>query len=85
MAAPPQARAYYQTAGKRESGAPVYTFGGRIDGTVGPFSLGVQAKRTGPRYVNDQNLPFYVNKVATCRKSSRQRPRLIPRSISMRS
>jgi iron complex outermembrane receptor protein len=24
-------------------------------------SLGVQAKRTGPRYVNDQNLPFYVN------------------------
>jgi iron complex outermembrane receptor protein len=53
--------AYYQTAGKRESGAPVYTFGGRIDGTVGPVSLGVQAKRTGPRYVNDQNLPFYVN------------------------
>ncbi len=54
-------QAFYQTAGKRESGAPVYTFGGRIDGTVGPFSLGVQAKRTGPRYVNDQNLPFYVN------------------------
>lgn len=53
--------AYYQTAGKRESGAPVYTFGGRVDGSVGPVSLGVQAKRTGPRYVNDQNLPFYVN------------------------
>ncbi|WP_062788018.1 TonB-dependent receptor [Novosphingobium capsulatum] len=54
-------QAFYQTAGKRESGAPVYTFGGRVDGTVGPLSLGVQAKRTGPRYVNDQNLPFYVN------------------------
>lgn len=54
-------QAFLQTAGKRESGAPVYTFGGRVDGTVGPLSLGVQAKRTGPRYVNDQNLPFYVN------------------------
>lgn len=54
-------QAFLQTAGKRESGAPVYTFGARIDGTVGPVSLGIQAKRTGPRYVNDQNLPFYVN------------------------
>ncbi|MCW1382956.1 TonB-dependent receptor [Novosphingobium sp. KCTC 2891] len=52
--------AYYQTAGKRESAAPVYTFGGRAEGTLGPVSLGIQAKRTGPRYVNDQNLPFYV-------------------------
>ncbi|WP_408588976.1 TonB-dependent receptor [Novosphingobium sp.] len=52
--------AYYQTAGKRESGAPVYTYGARAEGTLGAFSLGVQAKRTGPRYVNDQNLPFYV-------------------------
>jgi len=52
--------AYYQTAGKRESGAPVYTFGGRIQGDYGPVSLGIQAKRTGRRYVNDQNLPFYV-------------------------
>ena len=52
--------AYYQTAGKRESGAPVYTFGGRVDGSIGPVELGLQVKRTGPRYVNDQNLPFYV-------------------------
>lgn len=52
--------AYLQTAGKRESGAPVYSFGARAQGTVGPVSLGIQAKRTGPRYVNDQNLPFYV-------------------------
>ncbi|THD34788.1 MAG: TonB-dependent receptor [Sphingomonas sp.] len=48
---------YALTAGKRESGAPVYTFGGRLQGTFGPVSLAVQAKRTGPRYVNDQNLP----------------------------
>ncbi len=52
--------AYLQTAGKRESGSPVYTFGGRVEGSVGPLSIGVQAKRTGPRYVNDQNLPFLV-------------------------
>ena len=46
-----------ETAGKRESGAPVYTFGGRIQATLGPVELGFQGKRTGPRYLNDQNLP----------------------------
>jgi iron complex outermembrane receptor protein len=46
------------TKGKRESGSPVYTFGGRVQGTLGPLELGIQAKRTGPRYVNDQNLPL---------------------------
>ncbi|MDB5675149.1 MAG: TonB-dependent receptor [Sphingomonas bacterium] len=45
------------TQGKRESGAPTYTFGGRLAGSFGPFDLAVQAKRTGPRYLNDQNLP----------------------------
>ncbi|AHE56670.1 TonB-dependent receptor [Sphingomonas sanxanigenens] len=48
------------TEGKRESGAPTYTFGGRAQATLGPVELGVQAKRTGPRYVNDQNLPLTV-------------------------
>lgn len=50
---------YGATAGKRESGSPVYTFGGRIEGNYGPIQLGIQAKRTGPRYVNDQNLPIF--------------------------
>lgn len=49
-----------QTAGRRESGAPVYTFGGRIQASLGPLDLGAQAKRTGRRYINDQNLPFYA-------------------------
>ena len=49
-----------QTAGKRESGAPVYTFGGRLQATLGPVDLGAQAKRTGPRYLNDQNLSQFV-------------------------
>lgn len=44
------------TAGQRESGAPVYTFGGRIQGRLGPIELGAQAKRTGRRFLNDQNL-----------------------------
>jgi len=46
------------TKGQRESGAPVYTFGARAQGSIGPLELGVQAKRTGPRYVNDLNRPF---------------------------
>jgi iron complex outermembrane receptor protein len=49
-----------QTAGRRESGAPVYTFGGRIQAQLGPLELGIQAKRTGPRYVNDVNLPLQL-------------------------
>lgn len=52
---------FAQTAGKREGGAPVYTFGARAQGEIGPVSLGVQAKRTGPRFVNDQNLPITVS------------------------
>ena len=51
---------FAQTAGQRESGAPVYTFGGRLQGHFGPLELGAQAKRTGPRYVNDVNLPLQL-------------------------
>lgn len=48
---------YAQTAGKRESGSPVYTYGLRLQGDLGPLSLAAQGKVTGPRYLNDQNLP----------------------------
>jgi len=58
-------QAFFQTAGKRESAAPTYTFGGRVDGTLGPVQLGVQVKRTGPRFVNDQNLPFFNSTTAS--------------------
>jgi len=50
---------YYQTAGKSEGGAPEWTFGTRVQGTLGPVDLGVQAKRTGSRFINDENLPVY--------------------------
>jgi iron complex outermembrane recepter protein len=54
------------TAGRREGGAPVYTWGARAQGQLGPIEVGVQFKRTGPRYVNDVNLPIVqtVNGVA---------------------
>jgi len=54
---------FFATKGKRESGAPTYTFGGRAEGNIGPVAVGIQAKRTGPRYYNDQNLPVMVSGV----------------------
>ena len=48
------------TAGKRESGAATYTFGLGVRGHFGPFDLGFNAKRTGPRYIYDTNLPTYT-------------------------
>ncbi len=53
----------YYTAGKREAGAPTYTFGGRVEGNAGPIRVGIEAKRTGERYVNDQNLPVTISGV----------------------
>ncbi len=57
--------AYALTAGKRESGAPTFTLGGRLQGELGPVELGVTAKRTGPRYVNDQNTPLFISGTTT--------------------
>ncbi|MEG3088150.1 TonB-dependent receptor [Sphingomonas sp. PB4P5] len=53
----------YLTAGKREAGAPTYTFGGRAEANAGPVRIGIEAKRTGERYVNDQNLPVVISGV----------------------
>jgi iron complex outermembrane receptor protein len=43
------------TAGKRESNAPVYTFGGGATATLDFVSAGFNIKRTGPRYLYDTN------------------------------
>jgi len=48
------------TAGNYESGAPTYMFGGSAVGRWGPIELGVTAKRTGPRYIFDTNLPTFA-------------------------
>jgi iron complex outermembrane receptor protein len=47
--------AYLRTAGKRERSAPKYLFGGRLQGNLGDFTMGVQAKKTSSRYMNDIN------------------------------
>jgi iron complex outermembrane receptor protein len=57
------ATSVFLTAGKRESDSPTYTVGGRAQGNFGPLELGAQIKRTGPRYINDQNLPVLANGV----------------------
>jgi iron complex outermembrane recepter protein len=45
------------TAGNYESGTPKYTYGGSALAQLGPVDLGITAKRTGPRYIYDTNLP----------------------------
>ncbi|WP_246104869.1 TonB-dependent receptor [Sphingomonas xanthus] len=50
---------FAETAGNRESGTPKYTYGTSVLGSLGPVDLGITAKRTGPRYVFDTNLPVY--------------------------
>jgi iron complex outermembrane receptor protein len=52
------------TAGKRESGAPVYTLGTRGEVNFEGVTLGVQAKRTGKRYIYDTNAPVYRSTTA---------------------
>ena len=47
------------TAGKRESGAPKYTWGVSTVGTIGPVDLGITAKRTGPRFIFDNNAAMF--------------------------
>lgn len=49
--------------GKRESGAPRYTFGGSAQATFGLFDIGATAKRTGPRYVFDTNQPTFLGDI----------------------
>lgn len=52
---------YAPTAGKRESGAPVYTLGGRAEVNYEGVTIGIQAKRTGKRYVFDTNQETFRN------------------------
>lgn len=51
------------TGGQREAGAPKYSYGASARGALGPLELGVTAKRTGPRYIFDTNLPTFTGDV----------------------
>ncbi len=58
--ATPQAfRSCAFTKGNRESGAPKYTYGVSATGEYGPVHLGIEAKRTGPRFIFDNNAPVF--------------------------
>ena len=51
------------SSGNREAGAPKYSYGGSLGGTLGPVDLGVTAKRTGSRYIYDNNRPIVTGTV----------------------
>jgi iron complex outermembrane receptor protein len=51
------------TAGKRESGAAKYSFGGSLRAELGPIEFGFVAKRTGERYIFDTNEAVFVGAV----------------------
>lgn len=57
--------AYLRTSGKRERNAPEFLFGGRAQGNFGDFTLGVQAKYTGSRFMNDINGDVGIAKTST--------------------
>lgn len=46
---------FLPTAGKNESGAPIWSVGGRAQYNLGPVEMGAQVKHTGKRFVNDTN------------------------------
>ena len=50
---------FIATAGKRESGAPAYSYGAQARALLGPVDIGATAKRTGGRYIYDTNLPIF--------------------------
>ena len=52
------------TEGNYESGSPKYSFGGSGVGHFGPFEVGFTAKRTGPRYIFDTNVPVFAGPIA---------------------
>jgi iron complex outermembrane receptor protein len=56
---------YAPTAGRRESGAPVYSYGARAEVNFEGSIIGIQAKRTGKRYIYDTNQPIYRGNVAS--------------------
>ena len=51
---------YANTAGQRESGAPKFSYGGTVRGSLGPLDLGFTAKRTGPRNLFDTGEATYT-------------------------
>lgn len=53
------------TAGRSESGSPTYSYGASAVATLGPLDLGVTTKRTGKRYIYDDNRPTYSGTIGS--------------------
>ena len=53
------------TAGKTEAGSPRYSYGLSSVVSLGPVDLGITAKRTGPRFVYDNNRPTFTGDIDT--------------------
>lgn len=53
------------TAGKEESGAPRWSYGATVRGTLGPVDFGFSGKRTGTRFIYDTNLPVFAGPAGT--------------------
>jgi iron complex outermembrane recepter protein len=51
---------FANTAGKKEAGAPRYSFGGTVRASLGPVDLGLTGKRTGGRFLYDTNEEFFT-------------------------
>ena len=52
------------TKGNFESGAPKYEYGLSTVYTAGPIDFGVDAKRTGPRFIFDNNRPVFTGPIS---------------------
>ncbi|MCR5872556.1 MULTISPECIES: TonB-dependent receptor [unclassified Sphingomonas] len=59
------------TAGKREAGAPTYTFGAGFNADAGPVAFGANVKRTGSRYVFDDNTAITTGQITSAGVDSR--------------
>ncbi|WP_118857491.1 TonB-dependent receptor [Sphingomonas mesophila] len=67
------ARSCAFTAGKREGGAATYNWGFSALGSFGPIDLGITAKKTGPRYIYDNNSQVFRGDVDLTGVSGPQR------------
>lgn len=59
------------TAGKEESGAPRWSYGATVRGTLGPVDFGFSGKRTGTRFIYDTNLPVFAGAAGTLQAPNR--------------
>jgi len=53
------------TAGNREAGSPKYMYGASLVASINALDIGITAKRTGERYIFDNNRAVFAGPIAT--------------------